>query len=105
MACEIPLWRAGLRCGRSTRCLPAQRWVVDQGVSAPRRAGGELHLMDPKTFEHLTLDPALLGPQAAFLADGMLVTLQLHHNLPVAGNHLGYPASVCQMTACLDRVE
>jgi elongation factor P len=46
--------------------------------------GDHLHLMNGETYEQIALDRALLGEQAVYLRDGMVVTVLAHEGRPVS---------------------
>ncbi|EFJ21954.1 hypothetical protein SELMODRAFT_443353 [Selaginella moellendorffii] len=43
-------------------------------------------LMDPKTFDQVTVDKELFGTGASYLSDGMSVTVQMHEGKPVTAS-------------------
>ena len=45
--------------------------------------GDTLHFMDNETFEQLELQKDFVGPRAAFLQDGMKVTVESHEERPI----------------------
>ena len=62
-------------------------------VRCSRRAGGQLCLMDPVTFEQMSVEAALLGTQRPFLTEGMALKLQFHDGVPLSGARRDYKGS------------
>ncbi len=46
--------------------------------------GGHLVFMDQDTYEQINLDAEMLGDEAPFLQDGMVVTLELYEERPIS---------------------
>ena len=46
--------------------------------------GDGYHFMNPETFDQVTASPEMVGDAAAYLADGMTVSLSTHEGLPIA---------------------
>ena len=42
------------------------------------------HFMNPETFDQVTASPEMVGDAAAYLSDGMTVSLSTHEGLPIA---------------------
>ena len=42
------------------------------------------HVMNPETYDQLTVPPDIVGDQAAFLQEGMAVMLSTHNGVPIA---------------------
>jgi elongation factor P len=45
--------------------------------------GGQLNLMDQESFEQLTIDESLIGERAAFLQEGMMLTVHSYEGRPL----------------------
>ncbi|WP_174300100.1 elongation factor P [Caulobacter sp. S45] len=46
--------------------------------------GDGFHFMNPETYDQLTASKAMVGDAAAYLQDGMTVSLMVHDDLPLA---------------------
>ena len=44
-----------------------------------------VHVMDPETFEQMTINRSLFGSAARFLQEGCKVTLEFHDGNPISG--------------------
>jgi elongation factor P len=46
--------------------------------------GDGFHFMNPETFEQVTASPDVLGDAAAYLQEGMTISLSTHNDVPIA---------------------
>jgi len=46
--------------------------------------GEGFHFMNPETYDQVAVQPDMIGDGAAYLQDGMAVTLSLHNEIPIA---------------------
>ena len=59
-------------------------YVEDREHTVLYQDGEGFHVMNPETYDQLTVPPDIVGDQAAFLQEGMAVMLSTHNGVPIS---------------------
>ncbi|WP_112663635.1 elongation factor P [Microvirga flavescens] len=59
-------------------------FVEDRDFSYLYQDGEGFHFMNPESYEQVPVSEDIIGDQAAYLQEGMIVKLSLHNGLPIA---------------------
>jgi len=59
-------------------------FVDERDYSFLYQDGDGFHFMNPENYDQVTVTADMVGDSAAYLSDGLLVTLSLHDGLPIA---------------------
>ncbi len=59
-------------------------FVDDREYTFLYQDGDGFHFMNPESFDQVTVTPEMVGDGAAYLVDGLAVTLSTHDDLPIA---------------------
>ena len=59
-------------------------YVEDREHTFLYQDGEGFHVMNPETYDQLTVPPDIVGDQAAYLQEGMAVMLSTHNGVPIS---------------------